>query len=208
MRYDPASRIMTVSFPRDPEEHADVMLEAGKRFVASTNPGPAWMPFFILIGFGAIVGIVMELYRRLVLPGILHASEIVPLGVVLVQILPILLLAAGFYLILVVRLMASRRKTVISKLEPRLFIDADIYEEGISTSSSHISVQLDWIAVKSVAVNSNRIDVESEGYVIYFPERAFKNRAEFNEAAMTMRNLWREAKKAARDSKMAVAELG
>ena len=54
---------MTVSFVRDPEEHADVMLEAGKRFVARTNSGPACVgPFFILIGFGAGVGIVMELY--------------------------------------------------------------------------------------------------------------------------------------------------
>jgi len=208
MRYDPATRIMTVSFVRNREEHADVMLEAGKRFVAKPNPGPAWMPFFVMIGFGAVVGIAMELYRRLVLPSILYPDEITPLGVVLVQFLPILFLLAGFYVILVARLTADRRKIVVSKLEPKMFIDADIYEKGISTSSNQLTVELDWTAVREVLVDANRIDVESEGYVIYFPERAFKSHAEFNDAAGTIRNLWREAKKAERDNKMAAVERG
>ena len=86
-----------------------------------------------------------------------------------------------------------------------MFIDADIYEKGISTSSSQFTVELDWIAVKTVLVGENRIDVESEGYVIYFPERAFK-RANSTKRRRS-KNLWREAKRHERDAALVHAGI-
>lgn len=206
MRYDPATRIMTLSFIRSPEEHADVMMEAGKRLLRKTDAVSPWTPFFVTIGVGAVVGITMEFYRRLVLPYILDQAEIVPLGAIAVQILPLILLAIAFYVVLLIRLTAGRRRMLIGKLESKLFIDTEVYENGISTSSGQFTVEIDWLAVKNVIAGEHRIEVESEGYVIYFPERAFKSRAEFNEAATTMKNLWREARKRERDAALIRAE--
>ena len=98
MPYDPATRVLSLSFTRDPEEHADVMLDAARRMVTETDPGLAWGRFIgFAIGLGATVGIVMEIHRRFVLPLILGPADIAPLGVVVVQLLPLVLVAVALY---------------------------------------------------------------------------------------------------------------
>ena len=37
MRYDPATRILSLSFTRRPGEHVDVMLETGRRMVTGPD---------------------------------------------------------------------------------------------------------------------------------------------------------------------------
>ena len=207
MGYDPATRILSLSFTRDPKEHADVMFETGRRMMTSTDPLSAWAGFGVAIGFGAIVGIVMELHRRFVLPLILGPSEIAPLGTVIVQLLPLILLILALYAILYVRVARSRRRALTSRLEPNLVIDVDIFSQGIATSSGQFSVEIDWPAVRNILLEGNRIEIECESFSLYLPERAFANRAAFTEAARELRKLWHEALKRERDSKMVAAGL-
>ena len=51
------------------------------------------------------------------------------------------------------------------------------------------------------------MEIECELSVIFIPERAFANRAAFNEAGREMRNVWRQALKRDHDSRMVAAGL-
>lgn len=200
MRYDPTTRLMTLSFVRDPAEHAGILMEVGKRLVTSTKRISAWVPFFGAIAVGVVVGITMELYRHFVLPLMLHDAEIAPLSIVVLQLLPIILLLIALYIVAVVYVTRSRRKVLVSRFAPGVLMDVDIFEKGISTSSNHFTVEMDWLCVKEIIVTEHRIDLESENGALYFPERAFADRRAFNEAVATFRRLWREAKKTERDT--------
>jgi hypothetical protein len=207
MSYEAADRVLSISFVRDPREHADVMLDMGRRMTTGRDPLSAWTGFGIAIGFGAVVGIVMEVYRRFVLPLLLGPSEIAPLGTVAIQLLPLVLLIVALYVTLHLRIARRRRKALVSRLDPNLVIDVDIFSKGIVSSSGRFTVEIDWPAVTDIVVNGSRIEVECESFAIYLPERAFANRAAFGEAAKELRKLWREAAKRERDSKMMAAGL-
>lgn len=207
MRYDPATRILSLSFTRRPGEHVDVMLETGRRMVTGPDPLSAWTGFGMAIGFGAVVGIVMEVHRRFVLPLILGPSEVAPLGTVALQLLPLILLVAALYVALRYRVAARRRRAIIARLEPELVVDVDIFTQGIASASGQSSLEVDWTAVKDIVINGKRIEIECDSFAVYLPERAFKDGAAFTEAAVEMRKLWREALKREHDSKMIAAGL-
>jgi hypothetical protein len=207
MRYDPATRVLSLSFTRDPEEHADVMLDTGRRMMTSTDPASAWTAFGMAIGFGAIVGIVMELHRRFILPLVLGPSAIAPLGTVTAQLLPLILLVVALYVVLYRRVAKRQRKALLSRIEPNLAVDVDIFTQGIISTSGDFTVEIDWSAVTNIILDQSRIEIECESFAIYLPERAFPDRAAFMEAAKALRKLWREAAKRDRDSRMVAAGL-
>lgn len=207
MRYDPADRILSLSFTRDPAEHADVMIEAGRRMMTRTDPTSAWTGFGVAIGFGAVVGVVMEVHRRFLLPLLLGPSEIAPFGSVFLQLLPLVLLIVALYAILHIRVARRRRKTLISRLEPNLVIDMDIFSQGITASSGQFAVEIDWPVVRDVLLDGNRIEIECESFSLYLPRRAFTNQAAFNATARELRQLWREALKHEHDVRMVAAGL-
>lgn len=207
MRYDPATRLLSLSFTRDPGEHADVMLELGRRMTTSADPLSPWTGLGIALGFGAVVGIAMEVHRRFVLPLVLGPSENAPLGTVAVQVLPLVLLVAAGYVFLHLRVTRRRRKALISRLRPDLVVDVDIFSDGIVSSSEQFAVEIDWPAVTNIVLDGSRIEIECESFAIYLPERAFSNRTAFTEAARELRSLWREAVKRDRDSRMLAAGL-
>ena len=200
MRYDPADRILSISFKRDSQEHADVMIEAGKRLIASDDPVSAWKPFVLVVGIGAATGIAMELYRRFILPQLLDTTDIAPLSVIAAQLLPLLLLAIGGYVFVMIRNAAMRRRILASKFAGEVFIDIDIYKQGLVTANGRSTVEMDWAAVKNILAGPRRLELESEATLVYIPERAFASRQAFNEAVATIRNFWREAQRAERDS--------
>jgi hypothetical protein len=207
MRYDPASRILSLSFTRNPGEHADVMLDMGRRMTTAADPLSAWAGFGLAIGFGAVVGLVMEIHRRFVLPFFLGPSELAPLGTVALQLLPLILLFAVLYVFLRFRTARRRREAVMSRLDPRLVIDVDIFTHGLISSSGRFAVEVDWPAVTNIFLDASRIEIECESFAVYLPERAFANRAAFTEAATDLRRLWREAVKRDHDDKMLAAGL-
>ena len=207
MRYDPATRVLSLSFIRDPKEHIDVMLETGRRMATSTDPVSAWAGFGVAIGFGAVVGIVMEVHRRFVLPLLLGPSEIAPLGTVAAQILPLVLLVIALYVVVYQRMVKRQRKAMLSRLEPNVMVDIDIFMQGMVSTSGDFAVEIDWSAVTDVILDGSRIEIECESFVVYVPERAFADRAAFIEAAKALRKLWREAVKRQHDSRMLAAGL-
>jgi hypothetical protein len=207
MRYDPSTRILSLSFKRSPGEHVDAMLETGRRMMTSPDPLSAWAGLGMAIAFGALVGIVMEIHRRFVLPLILGPFEIAPLSTVGLQLLPLILLVAALYAIVHQRVAKRRRKALLSRLEPDLVVDVDIFAEGIVVASGQSTVETDWTAVKDVLIEGDRIEIECESFAIYLPERAFKDRSAFTDAAAALRRLWREALKRDHDGRMIAAGL-
>jgi hypothetical protein len=207
MAYDPATRILSLSFARDPSEQADVMLEAGRRMMTSTEPLSAWTGFGIAIGFGAVVGIVMEIHRRFLLPLVLGPSEIAPLGTVVMQLLPLVLLLAVLYATLHVRTRRSRREAIIARLQPDQVVDVDVFLKGVSMSGGHTTIDVDWPAVKQIIVDDARVELECESFVVYIPARAFDGNISYAEAVKEIRKLWRDAARQDRDRKMIEAGL-
>ena len=207
MRYDPASRVMSLSFIRDTAEHTEVMIETGRRMMTGTEPIAAWTALGIALGFGVIVGIVMEIHRLYVLPIILGPSEIAPLSTVMLQLLPLVILIAALYGLLSLRAARRRRNALLSRLQAGLYIDVEIFPAGLISSSGGLTIEIEWPIVRDIFVEARRIELECESFSVYIPERAFPNRAAFNEAAKEIRNLWREAVKHDRDSKMVAAGL-
>jgi hypothetical protein len=207
MSYEAADRVLSLSFNRDPVEHADVMLATGRRMMTSTRPSSGGAGLVIAIGFGAVVGIAMEIHRRFLLPLIVGPSEIAPLGTVALQLLPLIILILALYAFLYVRALRRQRNALVSRLEPNVFVDVDIFPEGIRLSSDQMRIELDWLAVRAVFADGSRIEIECESIALYLPERAFTDRKAFAEAAKTIRNLWREALKREHDGKMVAAGL-
>lgn len=207
MPYDPATRILSLSFIRDTDEHTDVMLETGRRMMTGTEPTSTWAALGIALGFGVAVGIVMEIHRLYVLPLFLGPTEFAPLGTVAVQLLPLALLILALFALLYAHGIRRRRHALLSRLQPGLAIDVDIFSAGIVSSSDGFVIQIDWPIVRNILVEDGRIEIECESFSAYIPERAFSNRASFNVAAKDIRNLWRDAVKRAHDAKALAAGL-
>ncbi|MCB1445730.1 MAG: hypothetical protein KDJ87_08000 [Rhizobiaceae bacterium] len=207
MGYEAADRILSVSFARDAEEHADVMLTAGRRMLAGPARISAWAAFAAAVGFGVAVGILMEIHRRLVLPLVLGPAEPAPLGTVVLQLLPLILMIAALYILLYRRAVRRRRAALVARLTPGVVIDVDIFPKGVAMASDRVAIEVDWPAVRDVFAGANRIEMECEAFSLYIPERAFPDHAAFTRAGREVRNLWRAALKQERDSRMSEAGL-
>lgn len=207
MRYDSADRILSLSFTRDPEEHAATMVDAGRRLMAPTSRMSPWVPFTLMIAIGAVTGAAMELYRRYVLPPLLGTTDVMPLPVAFLVLLPVILIVIGLLVTLMVRAKRRQHRAIIARLEPKAFIDMDIFRQGIRVTNGPMTMDVDWAGIRNVVAANKRIDLEAEGYVIYIPERAFENRAAFVRGSADIRKLWRDAMKHDRDNKMIEAGL-
>ena len=207
MRYDPSERILSFSFARDPEEHADAMMEAGRKLLTRAGPASVWRPFFVMIGAGIAIGVAMELYRGFVLPALLGTADVTPLPVVLLELLPVVLVAGMLVAAFAMRAGIRQQRAIAARLDPKVFVDIDILRQGLRISSGPLLMEMDWTGVRDIVAAGNRLDIETEAYVIYVPERAFASRAAFDEAAGQIRTLWREARRNAHDSRMIAAGL-
>jgi hypothetical protein len=195
MRTDAQSRIMSLSFKREPEEHTRVMLEAGRRLTTPPSFANRWPRLLIgAIAFGAVVGIAMEGYRRFILSPLLGIVDVPPLNVIVLQLLPFFLLLIALLYLRMHYVQKRRLRAMIERLEPNLFIDIDIYRDGLRLSSEHLTITLEWAAARNVLLNSTRIEFEGESFTTYIPQRAFADRQAFEAAATEIRQLWRDAK--------------
>lgn len=207
MRHDPANRILTLSFKREPAEHAALMLDAGRRMMASparTNPWPA---FGLAIGVGVVAGIVTELHRRFVIPLFLSDAETVTLGILILQLLPVLALLVALAIFSYRRTNRRRRAALVSRIQPGAFIDVDIFPHGLVSSSGPVTIEVEWPAVRAVTTDGGRLVLECETFALYIPERAFVTPAAFAEGSKEILRLWREALRNQRDVRMIEAGL-
>jgi hypothetical protein len=185
---------MSLSFMRDPKEHAEVMLAAGRRMMGRDTVRFTWQVWIGAVLFGASFGLIMELYRRFVLARLLDVASVPPFNIIMLQVLPVLaLLWVAFY----VRARYGARRMVRNleeRLQTKTFIDTDIYADGIQSTTGGLQMQLEWSAVRNIVVRNKRIEFEGEAFVIYIPERAFPNPQAYDAAVKQLRQLWSEAK--------------
>jgi hypothetical protein len=205
MNYHQETRIMSVSFERDPQEHATVMLAAGRRFAATRAAGFTWPVLLSAIGYGIVLGLAMELYRRFVLSIFFPLEAIPPLNIVLTQMLPFLLLLYLLYLGRAYYLARARRRALIERLGTDVFIDTDIYRDGVTATSGESAVSLNWTGVRSLAVINDRIELDGDAFVLYIPRRAFANKPAFDAAAGRISELLWKARVRAGENKPAAS---
>jgi hypothetical protein len=208
MRTDAQSRIMSLSFRREPKEHAEVMLEAGRRLTMSRSSAYGWLLLLGAVAFGAAVGLVMEGYRRFILSPLFGIDDVAPLGVIILQLLPFFLLL--FVLLFTYARYARKRRkqALIDRLAPDQFVDTDIFTDGFTTSAGPVTLSVDWVAVADVIVGDRRIEFVSDSFVAYIPERAFPDRRAFAAAGSQLYQLWQDAKRKQKEAADDPAALG
>lgn len=202
MRFDPESRILSFSFKRNRNEHAALMLALGQRLTTSGKRAQPMQKLAASIAGGLVFGVVVELYRLYVLPYAYGPEPTTPFPLMVLLYLPLFaLLALGIYL-LIRRERARRLQVLASHFASEEFVDVDVFKSGIASSSGGYSLQTDWTAISEVFVQDGLLVAQSEGHASYLPLRAFSNKTDFDEAAATIRKLWRDAKRTERDRAM------
>lgn len=195
MRYHASQRVLSVSFERQPEEHADVILSSGNRLTSIRPPRLNLFTVGAATGFGLVIGAVLEAYRRFVLPGIVGLDAVPPLSVILLQMLPFLLLISALVLGRAYYLESLKKISLASDIAPGAFIDTDIYENGVETSSDETTIWMPWTSIREINVGKRRIELVGDGFTAYFPERAFADKAAYSKALLTFSKLHRAARK-------------
>lgn len=194
MRYDAKDRIMSLSFQREPEEHVDVMLAAGRRMMTPNRASYNWSIIGAAVGFGAVVGISMEIYRRFVLSPLLGVDEVTPLTVIVLQLLPLLLLISALVYGWIRYIGKRRKQMLLDRLEPDLFVDLDIFRDGLRMTAGTLTLSLEWTGIRAILTGTQRIEFDGESFTAYVPERAFESRQAFEAAVGQFRAFWLEAK--------------
>jgi hypothetical protein len=194
MRYDVKNRIMSLSFKRQPEEHADVMFAAGRRMMRVPNASYGWRVIVGAIGFGAAVGVSMEVYRRFILSAVLGVDNVTPVSIIVLQLLPLLLLLLALIYYRTRFVSRRRRQALIARMDADQFIDTDIFREGVRSTSGPVIITMDWTAIRAILIENVRIEFEGEAFTMYIPQRAFENRKAFDAAANEFRTLWQDAR--------------
>ena len=194
------ARVTQLSFKRLPEEHADVMLRAGKLFLQSRSRR---RPIPYLIGavvFGIVCGVGIEAFRQFVLAPYFGIDTLPTIQVVAFEMLPVML-AIGVGAVIqreIVR--RGRRKRLIASLADNVMIDLDIYERGMETSIAGVFTYCSWPAFRDVQMEKNAITFFRDDTLLSIPARAFKDRKEFEARGREIVDLWKQAKKGVRDA--------
>lgn len=200
MRTDAQSRIMSLSFQREPKEHADVMLEAGRRLMTPRGSSSGWPLLLGAVAFGAVIGLAMEGYRRFILSPLLGIGDVTPLNIIVLQLLPFFLLIFGLLFTYVRHARKRRRQALIDRVTPGQFVDVDIYLDGFRAASGPVTLSAEWVSIRDVLVAKARIEFVGESTVAYIPERAFADRPAFEAAAKQLRQLWLDARRRQKDA--------
>ncbi|MDB5526249.1 MAG: hypothetical protein JWM58_4012 [Rhizobium sp.] len=193
MRQDAQNRIMSLSFKRLPEEQADVLLGAGRRFLTGAGTKRGRNILVGAVAFGIMVGLGMEIYRRFVLSPLLGVDEVTPLNIIILQLLPFLILLAALIFAMSRQGNRRQRQALIDRIEPDIFIDIDIFRDGLRSTAGALTMTMDWAAVRSIDVRADRIEFEGETLTAYIPKRSFADRQAFEAAAAQLRTLWLDA---------------
>lgn len=193
MLYDPAHRILSISYQREPLEHATIVLATHSRSSSLKPVVNRWLLLAMVVA-GAVIGIAMEAYRRLVLVPWLDPAVVPPLNVIVLELLPfVLLVVAGLYAARQ-HLRRLRQRTIANLAEARMLVDTDIFEEGISVSAGPMTTIVDWEAISRLTVSGDRLEFEGESFLAYIPARAFRDRQAFDACASACATRWNRAR--------------
>ncbi|MCV3766898.1 hypothetical protein [Rhizobium sp. TRM95796] len=196
MRYQAWQRVLSASFERQPNEHADVILSSGNRLSSTRAPRLNLFTVGVATAFGLAIGAALEAYRRFILPDLVGLDSVPPLSVILLQLLPFLLLISALILGRAYYLEGLKKLSLASEIAPGAFIDIDVYETGVETSSGETTIWMPWTSIREINVGKKRIELVGDGFTAYFPERAFSDKAAYSDALLTFSKLHRAARKA------------
>ncbi|HWU61876.1 MAG TPA: hypothetical protein VN112_07615 [Ensifer sp.] len=192
------ARVTQLSFKRLPEEHADVMLRAGKLFLQSRSRR---RPLPYLIGaviFGIVCGVGIEAFRQFVLAPYFGINALPTIQVVAFEMLPVMLAIGAGAVIQREIVRRGRRRRLIASLAENVMIDVDIYERGMETSIGGLFTYCSWPAFRDVQLEKNAITFFRDDTLFSIPARAFKDRKEFEARGQEIVDLWRRARPTAR----------
>lgn len=194
------ARVTQLSFKRLPEEHAEVMLRAGRLFLQSRSRRK---PIPYLIGaviFGVTCGIGIEAFRQFVLAPYFGIEALPTIQVVAFEMLPVMLAIGTGAVIQREIVRRGRRKRLIASLADHVMIDVDIYERGMETSIGGVFTYCSWPAFRDVQLEKDAIIFFRDDMLFSIPARAFKDRREFDLRGREIVDLWKQAKKGGRDA--------
>lgn len=192
------ARVTQLSFKRLPEEHADVMLRAGRLFLQSRSRRK---PIPYLIGaviFGVVCGVGIEAFRQFVLAPYFGIDSLPTIQVVVLEMLPVMLAIGAGAVIQREIVRRGRRKRLIASLAENVMIDVDLYERGMETSIGGVFSYCSWPAFLDVRLEKNAITFFRDDALFSIPARAFKDRKEFEARGHEIVDLWKRAKSAGR----------
>ena len=179
-----------IEFIRKADEHVEVMMSFAGRLQTT---GPKWrgrvagLLAGILLGSGPMVllhlidpafiayGLPPEEMRWLVWLVIVEA-------ILLVWLLGWLVMAGRRY-----------RTNLMAQITPGRMAGVSADGEGVVTWGSSSRFAIGWADVRAVDLMAGRIEIASEGFVIYVPARAFADEAAMGEALENLRALWAAA---------------
>lgn len=192
------ARVTQLSFKRLPEEHADVMLRAGKFFLQSRSRR---RPVPYLIGaviFGVVCGVGIEAFRQFVLAPYFGINALPTIQVVAFEMLPVMLAIGAGAVIQREIVRRGRRKRLIASLAENVMIDVDIYERGMETSIGGVFAYCSWPAFREVQMEKNAVTFFRDDALFSIPARAFKDRKEFEARGQEIVELWKRARSSVR----------
>jgi hypothetical protein len=199
------ARVTQLSFKRLPEEHADMMLRAGKLFLQSRSRRKP-VPYLIgAVIFGIVCGVGIEAFRQFVLASYFGIDTLPTIQVVAFEMLPVMLAIGAGAVIQREIVRRGRRRRLIASLADNVIIDIDVYERGMETSIGGVFTYCSWSAVREVKVEKNAIVFLRDDALFAIPVRAFKDRKEFEARAAEVVDLWKLARRSHRTEGAAAA---
>ena len=190
------ARVTQLSFKRLPEEHADVMLRAGKLFL-QTRSRRRPVPYLIgAVIFGVVCGVGIEAFRQFVLAPYFGINALPTIQVVAFEMLPVMLAIGAGAVIQREIVRRGRRRRLIASLAENVMIDVDIYERGMETSIGGVFAYCSWQAFRDVQLEKNAITFFRDDALFSIPARAFKDRKEFEARGKEIVDLWLRARSA------------
>ncbi|MCD2175850.1 hypothetical protein [Rhizobium sp. C4] len=194
------ARITQLSFKRLPNEHADVMLRAGRLFLQSRSRRKP-VPYLIgAVIFGVVCGVGIEAFRQFVLAPYFGIDTLPTIQVVAFEMLPVMLAIGAGAVIQREIVRRGRRKRLIASLAENVMIDVDIYERGMETSTGGVFTYCSWPAFRDVQLEKAAISFFRDDALFSIPARAFKDRKEFEVRGREIVDLWKQAKKGGREA--------
>lgn len=192
-------RLIQISFKRLPDEHADMMIRAGRYFLQSQGRRPV-LPYLAgALLFGALSGVGLEAYRQYVLAPFFGIANLPEFGIIVFEMLPVAFaIAAGAFVQhrLAVR---ARRKNLIRNLDKEVMIDIDVHEYGMEIARDGQVLTYEWTAFRKVEMAKGFLVFQQDDAIFSIPARAFKDKNAYLTQSHEIIGLWKEARKAALD---------
>lgn len=188
------ARVTQLSFKRLPEEHADVMLRAGKLFLQSRSRRKP-VPYLIgAVIFGIVCGVGIEAFRQFVLGPYFGIDALPTIQVVAFEMLPVMLAIGAGAVIQREIVRRGRRRRLIASLAENVMIDVDIYERGMETSVGGVFTYCSWPAFRDVQLEKNAVTFFRDDTLFCIAARAFKDRKEFEARGQEIVELWKRSR--------------